>query len=404
MDEPCSSNALPPFLTKTYEMVDDPLTNSIVSWSDSNRSFIVWNTPEFAGELLPKYFKHNNFSSFIRQLNTYGFRKTDPEQWEFANDDFIGGQPELLKNIYRRKPVHSHSGQRTPQSQLSESERQGYKDNIDRLKSDKEALCLELQRYKQEEQGLKLQVGNMTKLVQHVEQKHKNMMSLLAEALQKRMLTLELMPESDIKDKKRMFLGNIYLTETSSGKSNQIISQLINEEDLDASSLLPFDKYLLEQLDSALSFWESILMNTGPKCVAHSPSPVLDESTSRAESPALSYTQPNANDVSVGPHISQIDINFEPNTAVATDNTASEVQVTANPTYVPTGVNDVFWEQFLTENPGCADASEVRSDRKTTEGKKNESKHLDNGRFWWNMRSLSNHPEQLGHLTPPERT
>lgn len=66
-----SSNSLPPFLTKTYEMVDDPSTDSVVSWSSGNKSFVVWNPPEFARDLLPKYFKHNNFSSFIRQLNTY---------------------------------------------------------------------------------------------------------------------------------------------------------------------------------------------------------------------------------------------------------------------------------------------------------------------------------------------
>ena len=65
------SNSLPPFLTKTYEMVDDPSTDSVVSWSPSNKSFVVWNPPDFARDLLPRFFKHNNFSSFIRQLNTY---------------------------------------------------------------------------------------------------------------------------------------------------------------------------------------------------------------------------------------------------------------------------------------------------------------------------------------------
>lgn len=65
------ASSLPPFLSKTYDMVDDASTDSIVSWSASNKSFIVWNPPEFARDLLPKFFKHNNFSSFIRQLNTY---------------------------------------------------------------------------------------------------------------------------------------------------------------------------------------------------------------------------------------------------------------------------------------------------------------------------------------------
>ena len=61
----------PPFLTKTFEMVEDLHTDSLVSWSQAGNSFIVWDPHKFASTLLPKNFHHCNFSSFIRQLNSY---------------------------------------------------------------------------------------------------------------------------------------------------------------------------------------------------------------------------------------------------------------------------------------------------------------------------------------------
>ncbi|KAF6145803.1 hypothetical protein GIB67_016252 [Kingdonia uniflora] len=94
-----------PFLTKTYELVEDPSTDDMISWNDSGSSFVVWKSAEFARDLLPKYFKHNNFSSFVRQLNTYGFRKIVPDKWEFGNDFFKRGETDLLSGIHRRKGV-----------------------------------------------------------------------------------------------------------------------------------------------------------------------------------------------------------------------------------------------------------------------------------------------------------
>lgn len=66
-----NGTSLPPFLVKCYEMVSDESTNELISWTESNDSFIIWDESRFSSQLLPKYFKHSNFSSFVRQLNIY---------------------------------------------------------------------------------------------------------------------------------------------------------------------------------------------------------------------------------------------------------------------------------------------------------------------------------------------
>lgn len=103
-----SSPVTPPFLTKLYSLVSDPTTTPLVSWTPPGdpaaRSFTVHKPSEFAAEILPRHFKHNNFSSFVRQLNQYGFHKQDPDHWTFAHAAFRRGRTDLLADISRRRP------------------------------------------------------------------------------------------------------------------------------------------------------------------------------------------------------------------------------------------------------------------------------------------------------------
>ncbi|KAJ6751360.1 hypothetical protein OIU85_001852 [Salix viminalis] len=170
-----------PFLIKTYDMVDDSSTDEIVSWSSNKNSFVVWNPPEFARLLLPTFFKHNNFSSFIRQLNTYGFRKIDPERWEFANEDFVKDQKHLLKNIHRRKPIHSHS---QPQGSLVDPERAAYEKEIEKLSRDKAKLKACIQGFEQQRSSAKLQVEDLTRKIDIMQQRQGKLLSFLEKSVQ----------------------------------------------------------------------------------------------------------------------------------------------------------------------------------------------------------------------------
>ncbi|KAK8618520.1 hypothetical protein V6N13_132509 [Hibiscus sabdariffa] len=396
-----SSSSLPPFIAKTYEMVDDPSTDSIVSWSASDKSFIVWNPPEFARDLLPRFFKHNNFSSFIRQLNTYGFRKIDPEQWEFANEDFIRSRPHLLKNIHRRKAVHSHSMQNHEGqgvSSLTEMERQNLKDGIERLRNEKESLSLELQRHEQARLGFQMQMQLLRKRLQSMEQQQRIMMSSVARVLQKPGLAINLTPQLETNDRKRRLPRIAYLYDEAGIEHSQTDYSLIARENANSTSLSKMEPF--EQLESSIVFWENVVRDFCQTNIQHCKSNLeLDESTSCADTPSISCIQLNIDARSRSPGI---DMNTEPAPVVTSEPIAEQAAGTTEP--AKAGVNDVFWEQFLTENPGSIDTQEVQSERKDSDARKNESEPGDRSRFWWNMKNINNLAEQMGHLTPAERT
>ncbi|XP_060188556.1 heat stress transcription factor B-2a-like [Lycium barbarum] len=101
--QPPSKTKCPaPFLLKTYELLEEE-NNKVVSWNEEGTGFVVWSPDKFSELVLPRYFKHNNFSSFIRQLNTYGFKKVASKRWEFSHEEFKRGSKHLLAKITRKK-------------------------------------------------------------------------------------------------------------------------------------------------------------------------------------------------------------------------------------------------------------------------------------------------------------
>ncbi|ELP89470.1 HSF type DNA-binding domain containing protein, partial [Entamoeba invadens IP1] len=121
-----SSVELPPpgtsvvaFISKLYELVNNHETSTYICWSEefNKKAIIIPDPVEFSKVILPKFFKHSNICSFVRQLNIYGFRKLETQSgFCFRHESFIADHPELLPNIQRKKP----STQKKKQPQQSQ--------------------------------------------------------------------------------------------------------------------------------------------------------------------------------------------------------------------------------------------------------------------------------------------
>ncbi|XP_044281491.1 heat shock factor protein 2 isoform X2 [Varanus komodoensis] len=108
-----AATAVPAFLSKLWALVGDAPSNQLITWSQNGQSFLVLDEQRFAKEILPKYFKHNNMASFVRQLNMYGFRKVvhvdsgivkleRDGPVEFQHLYFKQGREDLLEHIKRK--------------------------------------------------------------------------------------------------------------------------------------------------------------------------------------------------------------------------------------------------------------------------------------------------------------
>lgn len=178
------SKIKPAFVMKIWSMVNDPLNKSYICWKNDGKSFQVFHREEFMKVILPKYFKHNNFASFVRQLNMYGWHKVQDinngsllqnkdvknleEIWQFENPFFIRNREDLLDKIVRNKSVSqdadsSDTNNLNLQFILNELNQikvhqLAINDDLSRVKSDNKTLwkeiCLSKEKIHQQSQTL----------------------------------------------------------------------------------------------------------------------------------------------------------------------------------------------------------------------------------------------------------
>lgn len=92
------------FIQKSFEILENKDYEAIIQWMVNGREFAIKEIDDFQDHILPKYFRHRNINSFIRQLNMYGFHKSrkDPSKNIFSHPFFLKGQPQILHLVKRK--------------------------------------------------------------------------------------------------------------------------------------------------------------------------------------------------------------------------------------------------------------------------------------------------------------
>jgi len=116
------------------QMIESNESDSI-GWSRDGNSIVVSDKVRFSKDVLPKFYKTSNFSSFVRQLNFYRFNKIMTEEGkggnggetevEFCHQYFIRDRPDFLPLIKRK----------TYQDQESAKQIREMKQEMDKLRS-----------------------------------------------------------------------------------------------------------------------------------------------------------------------------------------------------------------------------------------------------------------------------
>ncbi|XP_036379499.1 uncharacterized protein LOC118774325 isoform X2 [Megalops cyprinoides] len=148
------NSCVPGFVSKLWTLVDNPGTNDVICWSLDGTNFRILDEQRFTKEILPKYFKHSNLSSFVRQLNMYGFRKVisiegglvKPKNLsvlEFHHMHFQKGREDLLDCIKRKV-----SSVRTEDTKISQEDMCKVLEDVQQVRGKQEDMDQKLENMK----------------------------------------------------------------------------------------------------------------------------------------------------------------------------------------------------------------------------------------------------------------
>jgi len=104
-----SQDSIPSFIRKTYDILEERKFPDVIDWNPEGTALVIKKPSDFCQKVLPAYFKHNNLTSFVRQLNMYNFhkRRTQNIDHVYYHELFQRGKKHLLKEIKRKNHDHT---------------------------------------------------------------------------------------------------------------------------------------------------------------------------------------------------------------------------------------------------------------------------------------------------------
>ena len=292
---------------------------------------------------------------------------------------------------------------------MTDGEKQWLIESIDTLKSKRNSLRNEIQMHNNECCSLEINFQSLEERLRKIEHWQRSLISFLRDSLRRPEFLFNMVQISDLPRKKRKFPKSLHLSADGAGEiaeiteSKPVISMDLEPFERMESSLNSLEKFFrkvahasgesydfiskhrssltLTELDPTLGETDLNLRCLFPELQIVD----LVESTDCAETPPI----PTVNHQQEQSKISVIDVNSSP---------VEERGKRATAASAPSGVNDLFWEQFLTETPGSSDNQETQPEGRYVDPA------IEKGNFWLTRKNVDHITEQMGNLSPAEQT
>ena len=142
------SKTEPSFLSKLYQILNNKEYTPYIHWSQDGLSVIISDQTNLSKIILPKFYNHKNFSSFVRQLNMYNFHKirTDPKSNEqkYTHDEFYKGKPlKEIQKIRRKIRTDEDKEKNTNKTKICSDKKIGIINNVNKNNSLEEKIILD---------------------------------------------------------------------------------------------------------------------------------------------------------------------------------------------------------------------------------------------------------------------